>query len=103
MFKTVAINLSDMESLVCAVIVRRLRDKRWTPEQISQIADKAIDVIRRAVTNDDSLTEVAKDAANMSAGGASDENVQTMVKAAFAIIGVRIADDLHASRNAEWN
>lgn len=103
MFKTVAINLSDMQSLVCAVIVRRLRDMKWTPDDIERVADKAIDIINKAVNDEDSLADVAKDAANMTAGGTSDENVQTMVRAAFAIIGVKIADNLHRSRNAEWN
>lgn len=101
MFKTLAINLGDMQSLVCASVVRRLRRKKWSPDAIREITEKAISIIEKRI--EDSLESIAEDAATMAGNGADKDNVQTMVKAAFAVIGVEVADDLHASKNAEWN
>jgi len=104
MWKALAINIGESQSLMAAVVVRRLRDQhKWTPREIETVADKAITLIERKAEEESMLASLAKDAAIMHSGGASTENIQTMANAAFAIIGVQVADDLHRSRIAESN
>lgn len=103
MWKALAINLSNIQGLMCAVIVRRLRDHKWPPKQIEQIARKALDRCEAALKDDDRLQSVAQDAAMMHARGTEDATIQEMASAAFVICAVGIADDLNRSRVAEWN
>lgn len=104
MWKALAIDIGKSQSLMAAVVVRRLRDNyKWKHSEIESVADKAIASIERRVEDETMLAGLAKDAAVMHSGGASNENIQTMADAAFAIIAVQVADDLHRSRVAEFN
>jgi hypothetical protein len=101
--KALSINLNESQDLMCAIIVRRLRDLRWPADEVSRIADKAIDIIDEKVKDESVLSRLAHDAAMMHASGASKGMVQQMANALYAVIAVKIADDLNRSRVAECN
>jgi hypothetical protein len=101
--KALSIDLNVSQDLMCAIVVRRLRELRWTPKEIESSAEKAIVRIERVIKNEDVLSELAKDAALMHAGGAGDKMVQQMANALFAVRAVTVADDMHKSRVAEFN
>lgn len=102
--KMLSVDLNEAYDLMAAVVVRHLGDDfKWTPSQIEAIADKALDAIMKKMENEDILQVVAKNAAMMHAGGASDKSIKTMANASFAIIAVKIAEGLHRSRVAELN
>lgn len=104
MWKALAIDIGHSQSLMCAIVVRRLRyHHKWTPSLIEACADKAIAIIDKKTGNEEMLASLAKDAATMHSTGSSDKCIQTMADAAFAIIAVQVADDLHKSKVAELN
>lgn len=101
--KSLAINLNQAQDLMCAVIVRRLRDLKWSPGDVSRVSEKAIDIIDKKVSDESTLSRLAEEAAVMHANGSSKEMVQQMANALYAVIAVKIADDLHRARVAESN
>lgn len=103
MWKALAINLTDIQGLMCAIIVRRLRDYEWPGSEIESISEKAIERCAEALGDEDRLQKVARDAAMMHMNGSKGNAIQEMASAAFAICAVRIADDLNSARYAEWN
>lgn len=103
MWKTLAINLTEVQGLMCAIIVRRLREHKWTPEQIEKVAIKATTRCELSLSDENKLHSVASDAANMHARGTCKETIQQMAEAVFAVSAITIADDFNRSRVAEWN
>lgn len=103
MWKALSINLTEVQGLMCAIIVRRLRGYKWTPKQIESIAYKAMGKCEAALKDEDRMQEVAQDAAMMHAKGTEDASIQQMAEAAYAVCAIGIADDLNRSRVAEWN
>lgn len=101
--KAIAVNLSNVEGLMCAVVVRRLRDHGWPMKKIESIADKAIERFAAALEDRDRLEEVSRNAAMMHIGGSNDTAIQQMAEAVFAICAVAIADDIHGAQYAELN
>ncbi len=101
--KALLIDLSVSQDLMCAIVVRRLRELRWTPKEIESASEKAIDRIARVISDEDALAGLAKDAATMHATGAEGKNIQQMANALFAVRAVTVADDMHKSRVAEFN
>jgi hypothetical protein len=101
--KALSINLNETADLMCAIVVRRLRELRWSASDVSGIANKAIDIIDIKTKDENILSSLAHDAAVMHANGASKAMVQQMANALYAVIAVKIADDLNRSRVAECN
>lgn len=103
MWKALSINLTKVQGIMCAVIVRRLRNHKWKPSDIEKISRKAIRRCEEALKDEDRLQAVATDAAMMHANGTEDATIQEMAEAAFVIHAVEIADDFNRSKVAEWN
>lgn len=98
-----SISLNEAHDLMCAIVVRFLRDNDWSAGEVEAAAPRTVSRLAQVCENDDFLAALAKDAAVMKMGGASDEQVRVMANAGFAIRAVRIAEDLNRGRIASMN
>lgn len=98
-----AIDLEDAHDIMCAIIVRSLRDAKWPVEEVQNMTSQLVSTITDRLSDESFLFAVAQDAATMKAHGASDSQTTVMANAAFAILAVRIADSVIAKRVAQMN
>jgi len=98
-----ALDLEDAHDIMCAIIVRSLRDAKWPVEEVQNMTGELVSMIADRLNNEDFLTCVAQDAAVMKSHGASDKQTTVMANAAFATLAVRLADSVIAKRVAQMN
>ncbi len=98
-----ALDLEEAHDIMCAIVVRALRDAKWPVEEVQNMTSQLVSTISEKVGDENFLFAVAKDAAIMKSHGASDKQTEVMANAAFAILAVRIADSVIAKRVAQMN
>lgn len=97
----IKIDADEMTDLLCAVLVRRLRELKWPSDEASRAADKALKMVFDRI--EDIQVLAAQDMGRIAAGGGSEEMMQTIARAVFAMEGIKIADELNRSRIAGLN
>lgn len=97
----IKIDAEEMTDLLCAVLVRRLRELKWPADEASRTADKALKMVFDRMET--IQVQAAQDMGLIAAGGGSEGMMQTIARAVFAMEGIKIADELNKSRIAGMN
>ena len=99
--KEFPVNVTRGESLLMATLLKRLRQKKWQAAEAEAAADKMVKKICQIMPS--LCMEIATDCGMAYGNGAKDEMLRSISDATFALAGVRIADELHETKMAEFN
>lgn len=101
MMHFIKIDSEEMLDLLCAVLVRRLRELKWPAAEASRAADKALKIVFDRL--EDIQVAAAQDMGLIAAGGGNEQTMTIIARAVFAMEGIKIADELNVARIASMN
>jgi len=98
---SIGIDIEKCVSLQHMCAARRLRSLGWTFEQAAAATRDVVELCCKRI--DSMISEAADDVARLHAGGASDDDKQTLIQSVFAAHGIDVADTIHRRRIAASN